>query len=864
MSEIEHCHMYQRSCLDVYDVLVFWPFEEVVISELDSDFDDNIEDIEETKVERGSLPPPLLDLSTDEGLMIDADVEIEDRGIGEGPGPEAQAAIVPKPLKQQRKVTRKRSKLLKRERKLGVIEHLSAVATWIRIPELPIHYFHEALLRNVVKSIGSFLKADECTLTAARGKYAGIAVLLDLTERLKGMVDVDGVFYKVEYEALPLICFSCGIYGHNSETCPTFPVAKAAVTTQEKPTGTKVGDWMQAPKRVWRGPPEFTSTASDKKKLPVGVRSNTSVSNSFEALNRLNQEPTEYMRSSGLKNFEIGKEDPSASNFKWAAAGSKRKNENRDKPTWVSKKDPVKEKAQPASKAKRPESDHKAQVEENNVMVAVQDSTPPTSSNPPILNPENHTVVYIPHPGLNRPSNKEDPFDIEEGRLSELEHQEETPIAISEMAMVAKGDMDDETRDTEFDWIKRKMPLLLLRSGFGNTTYTQVEIFIPVEEAELERGIFILKVGRLDRTEQDRGNPFRLLESENQQILPLQYVLVCTDEYGRRGQAPIRDDESMSWIYRGAHLRPALYVEVADEPVQDVGEGTTGGQYDGAGSSGVGGTNEDDDDTEDDVHGNSDEEYVPSDESDDDYSDHDASSVVISIFDDISDMDKSELVEDSDGITMWDGNWQTVRHGVHFANKKEVQTAVGEWTLRQGRACRVKYSRPYTWAAECETKGPKYPEELLHGTTCLWKCRATLQKDTNTWRMVVWVESHNCLGATTRNEGRNLTSTMIARLITANVRKDPGYSVAQIQVEVNKRYRVTPNYKKAWHGRRKALESLYGTWENNFQQLPSFREALLKANPDTRMRFKFTKDTKNRKKKVCSTFLGIWGSYTFI
>ncbi|CAI9116577.1 OLC1v1017763C1 [Oldenlandia corymbosa var. corymbosa] len=239
----------------------------------------------------------------------------------------------------------------------------------------------------------------------------------------------------------------------------------------------------------------------------------------------------------------------------------------------------------------------------------------------------------------------------------------------------------------------------------------------------------------------------------------------------------------MSWIYRGAHLRPALYVEVADEPVQDVGEGTSGGQYDGAGSRGLGGTNEDDDDTEDDVHENSDEEYVPSDESDDDYSDHDASSVVISIFDDISDMDKSELDEDSDGITMWDGNWQTARHGVHFANKKEVQTAVGEWTLRQGRACRVKYSRPYTWAAECETKGPKYPEELLHGTTCLWKCRATLQKDTNTWRMVVWIESHNCLGATTRNEGRNLTSTMIARLITANVRKDPGYSVAQIQVE---------------------------------------------------------------------------------
>ncbi|CAI9106425.1 OLC1v1005578C1 [Oldenlandia corymbosa var. corymbosa] len=260
-----------------------------------------------------------------------------------------------------------------------------------------------------------------------------------------------------------------------------------------------------------------------------------------------------------------------------------------------------------------------------------------------------------------------------------------------------------------------------------------IEIFIRVEEAEQERGIL-----------QIEGWMVGLNESRTE--------ATHLDEYGRRGQAPIRDDESMSWIYRGAHLRPTLYVEVADGPVQDVGEGTSGGQYDGAGSSGVGGTNEDGDDTEDDVHGSSDEEYVPFDESDDDYSDHDASSVVPSIFDDINDMDKSELDEDSDGITMWDGNWQTIRHGVHFANKKEAQTAVGEWSLQQGRACRVKYSRSYTWATECETKGPKYPEELLHSTTSLWKCRATLQKDTNTWRMVVWIESHNCLGATTRNE----------------------------------------------------------------------------------------------------------------
>ncbi|CAI9103126.1 OLC1v1001567C1 [Oldenlandia corymbosa var. corymbosa] len=129
-----------------------------------------------------------------------------------------------------------------------------------------------------------------------------------------------------------------------------------------------------------------------------------------------------------------------------------------------------------------------------------------------------------------------------------------------------------------------------------------VEIFIRVEEAEQEKGIL-----------QIEGWMVGLNGSRTEAT-----HLACTDGYGRRGQAPIRDDESMSWIYRVAHLRPTLYVEVADEPVQDVGEGTCGGQYDGAGTSGVGGTDEDGDETEGDVQASSDEEYVSFDESDDD------------------------------------------------------------------------------------------------------------------------------------------------------------------------------------------------------------------------------------------------------
>nr|QHB79553.1 hypothetical protein [Sesuvium portulacastrum] len=53
---------------------------------------------------------------------------------------------------------------------------------------------------------------------------------MDLTETLKGMVDY--VMYKVEYEDLPSISFSCGRYGHVAEACHTFPMSQTATPAQ--------------------------------------------------------------------------------------------------------------------------------------------------------------------------------------------------------------------------------------------------------------------------------------------------------------------------------------------------------------------------------------------------------------------------------------------------------------------------------------------------------------------------------------------------------------------------------------------------------------------------------------------------------
>ncbi|CAI9115141.1 OLC1v1015978C1 [Oldenlandia corymbosa var. corymbosa] len=132
----------------------------------------------------------------------------------------------------------------------------------------------------------------------------------------------------------------------------------------------------------------------------------------------------------------------------------------------------------------------------------------------------------------------------------------------------------------------------------------------------------------------------------------------------------------------------------------------------------------------------SDDEYVPSNEDSDDDTDFESSSSVPYVFDDISGWDKTLEEVDCDGIKMWDGNPLTLGLDIHFANKPEAQAAVGEWNLVHGRTFRVKTSSKRTWYDECETYGPKYPKEHLHSYDCLWKVRVSLQKATDTWKMV--------------------------------------------------------------------------------------------------------------------------------
>ncbi|KAL4346395.1 hypothetical protein GQ457_17G004810 [Hibiscus cannabinus] len=67
--------------------------------------------------------------------------------------------------------------------------------------------------------IGRVVKIDYNTFDGARGKFARLAVMVDLTKPLLACIRIDGKIQKVEYEGLQQICFQCGTYGHAKENC---------------------------------------------------------------------------------------------------------------------------------------------------------------------------------------------------------------------------------------------------------------------------------------------------------------------------------------------------------------------------------------------------------------------------------------------------------------------------------------------------------------------------------------------------------------------------------------------------------------------------------------------------------------------
>ncbi|KAG8485315.1 hypothetical protein CXB51_021330 [Gossypium anomalum] len=84
-----------------------------------------------------------------------------------------------------------------------------------------------------------FLKLLGRNIGRIRGRFARMVIYVNLDKPLIAQVLVNGLHQKVEYEALPTICFTYGKYGHTKELCALLQLEISLGKDQEGDTPKK-------------------------------------------------------------------------------------------------------------------------------------------------------------------------------------------------------------------------------------------------------------------------------------------------------------------------------------------------------------------------------------------------------------------------------------------------------------------------------------------------------------------------------------------------------------------------------------------------------------------------------------------------
>lgn len=99
-------------------------------------------------------------------------------------------------------------------------DDIMTTPVWVRISNIPVNFYHNAILLGIAKGLGRPVKVDDTTLNFERARFARVCVEVNLSRPLKGTVMINGERYFVAYEGLTNICSGCGIYGHLVHNCP--------------------------------------------------------------------------------------------------------------------------------------------------------------------------------------------------------------------------------------------------------------------------------------------------------------------------------------------------------------------------------------------------------------------------------------------------------------------------------------------------------------------------------------------------------------------------------------------------------------------------------------------------------------------
>ena len=164
---------------------------------------------------------------------------------------------------------------------------------------------------------------------------------------------------------------------------------------------------------------------------------------------------------------------------------------------------------------------------------------------------------------------------------------------------------------------------------------------------------------------------------------------------------------------------------------------------------------------------------------------------------------------------------EDLKKGDQFRTKEECLLAIKNWHLKNCVDYDVIKSNPERYVIVC-----KNPE-------CGYRLMASYKKKHNAWVIGSISQAHICVNTNMAQDHRKLSHDMICHSILPLVEADPSLKVKTIISHCVAVFKYTPSYRKAWLAKTKAIELVYGNWEESYKQLPRYLAALRLYSPGT-------------------------------
>ena len=157
-----------------------------------------------------------------------------------------------------------------------------------------------------------------------------------------------------------------------------------------------------------------------------------------------------------------------------------------------------------------------------------------------------------------------------------------------------------------------------------------------------------------------------------------------------------------------------------------------------------------------------------------------------------------------------------------FYNKQECMFAIGKKSLIERFEYKIIKSESTRYSVKCTREG------------CLWNIYTRKAKVGSTFYVSNMNDIHTCSRDQICPNHRNATMKLLSHLLYEKL-KDTSrvYKVADIQKDFRVDWKIDVSYKRAWGGRNLAFESLNGSPEDSFEQLPYYCHNLKLKNKGT-------------------------------